>query len=300
MKMTVAGLIVAALAVGGVVFALNSSDDDVSISSNPESTQATVEKLPLNLQVDLEPLMQGIYEGWVMQGDAKLSFGTFNTNEAGDIVGDLDLGSIAAKEGDTVAISIEPENDTDPSPSATIVLAGEIQNGRATLAFPLDVSGFSGQYILATPSTETTDDETAGLWFTITGVEASLDIPVAPAGWAYEGWVVVDGTPISTGLFTDPASADLFAGFTGPGMVPNKPGEDFISNLPNGLTGPLDLKGRTIVLSIEPFQDGVDPTGPMPSQTKPLTAMVAAGATDHFAYDLVLGLDSVPSGSARL
>ena len=35
-----------------------------------------------------------------------------------------------------------------------------------------------------------------------------------------------------------------------------------------------------VVLSLESFQDGVDPTGPAPAQVKPLSAAVAGNATD--------------------
>ena len=295
-KLILVGLLVVLLIAGGVFLALASSDDEESNNNS----QATAPALPLNLQVDLATLEQGVYEGWVVQGEDKLSFGTFNTNAEGAIVGDLDLGDIVVNDGDTVAISIEPENDTDPAPSQTIVLAGSVQNGAAELTFPLEVGTFAGQYILATPTTATIDDETAGVWFTTTGSDASLDIPVAPEGWAYEGWVVVDGTPLSTGVFTDPAAADMFNGFSGPDSAPNKPGEDFVANLPEGFTAPLDLRGMTVVVSIEPYQDGVDPTGPAPAQVKPLSAEIATDATDHTTYDLIVSEGSVPFGSISL
>lgn len=292
------------LGAGAYLLANRDSDDDMTsdnINSSQTAAQDTGDEFPLSISFsNLAPLAQGEYEGWVVRDDVKYSFGRFNVTEAGAVDGTFVLDTITPQDGDTVAISIEPENDTDPDASATIILAGEIINGSAALAFPLDVSAFAGQYILATPTTATTDDETAGLWFTLTGAEASLDIPVAPAGWAYEGWAVVDGAPISSGLFTDPSKADLFNGFSGPDAAPAKPGEDFVANLPTGRTAPLDLLGGTIVVSIEPFQDGVDPTGPLPAQIKPLSASVAADATDHTPYDLTLSTDTVPSGTASL
>ncbi len=304
------GLIVAAIlalvVAGGVVAFSASSDDDTSNSettgqSEPGEQSDATSSLPFNLNLtNLAPLTQGVYEGWVVRGDDKTSFGRFNTTESGGIVGDLSLESLTVQDGDTIAISIEPDNDVDPGPSATIVLAGMVENGSASLAFPVDISGFAGQYILATPTTATTDDETAGLWFTLTGSETSLDIPVAPDGWIYEGWVVVDGVPYTTGQFADPARADMFDGFSGPDSAPDKPGEDYIVNLPAGITAPLDLRGGTVVVSIEPFQEGSDPTGPMPSQVKPLTAEISADAIDHNPYDLQLSSDMLPSGSVEL
>ena len=302
----VLALVVIGLIGYGAWYAYDQSQDDdtsSSVSENKKSETTTPKELPLNMTFsNLEPLAEGMYEAWVVQDDVKNSIGTFNMNDSGEVMGELSLGSVEPKEGDTVAISIEPENDSNPEASETIILAGEIVDGTADLAFPLDTSGFAGQYILATPTTTTTDDETAGVWFTTTGTDTSLVVDVAPAGWIYEGWAVVDGTPISTGQFTDPAQADLFDGYSGPEPGPNKPGEDFITNLPNDLEGPLDLAQgtATIVVSIEPYQDGSDPTGDGPAQVKPLSAAVEAGATDHTAYDLMYSADSLPSGSASL
>lgn len=297
-------IVVAVLLLGGGAFALTRSDDSTNESqSTTDSTSKAVEDFPINLELsNLQPLNSGAYEGWVVRDGAKHSFGRFNMDADGGINGDLALSDVVPANGDTIAISIEPENDTDPEPSATIVLAGEITGGVASLEFPVDVSEFAGKYIIATPTTSTTDDETAGVWFTTTGSDAGFDIPVAPAGWIYEGWTVFDGKPITTGQFSDPSKADLFSGFSGSGDFPAKPGEDFIHNLPNGLTGPIDLSDGTsvVVLSLEPFQDGVDPTGDGPAQVKPLTGMIPEGAADHTPYDLTLSKDSVPSGSAAL
>jgi len=289
--------------VGG--FALLSGDDDdmdktenQSTSQQSGSTAVDAKDLPFNLSLtNLAPLDSGVYEGWVVRGDDKLSFGRFNMTADGMVDGTLAFDSLTVQDGDTIAISIEPDTDPDPGPSATIVLAGEVMNGSANLAFPVDVSGFGGQYILATPTTAAQDDETAGVWFTITGSDTSLDIPVAPDGWIYEGWAVVDGTPYTTGQFKDPSMADMFNGYSGPGNAPNKPGEDFVANLANA---PLDLRGGTIVVSLEPYQDGTDPTGEGPAQVKPLTHMVPADAVDHSALTLEVSTESVPSGMVTL
>ncbi len=302
MKGMVAAILVIVL--GVAVFAIAGNDDDTADTST--ASQAAVESpdFPLNISFNnLAPLEQGIYEGWVVRDDVKYSFGTFNTNEAGDVTSAFEFAdsTFAPQEGDTVAISIEPVPDTDPEPSATIVLAGAIEGGNATLAFPVDVSGFAGQYILATPTTTTEDDETAGLWFfNPSDPGATLDIPVAPDGWAYEGWAVVNGMPISSGVFKDPGAPDLFSGFSGPNDGPPFPGEDFVANLPDGFTAPLDLRGATIVLSIEPDQGGVDPTGPKPAQVKPLVGEVASDAAVKTLFDLGVSTESLPSGSASL
>lgn len=301
----IAGVLVAVLLLaGGFIVLSNNDDEDDNNNQNAPTVQLErSDEFPLNISLsNLERLIQGIYEGWIVRGDMKHSFGTFNMSESGQIDGEFSLDGVTPQNGDTVAISIEPDNDTDPEPSATIILAGEMVDGSANLAFPLDISGFSGTYILATPTTETKSDETSGIWFTSTGSDATLNIPVAPAGWIYEGWVVVDGLPVTSGQFTDPNQADNFDGYSGPGNAPNKPGEDYVANLPSGFDTPIELADGTsmIVVSIEPFQNGEDPTGSTPAQVKPLSAAIAEGATDHTEYDLEQSSSSLPSGTVTL
>jgi len=307
MKNMIVMLVVAGLLAAGAVYWFVVKDDDTDIADSTQSTQvvelAKSDSFPLGLTFSgLQPLNSGVYEGWVVRAGVKYSFGTFNTTDEGAVVGEMSLTEITPQNGDKVVISIEPDNDTDPESSATIILAGDLVDGTASLTFPVDVSGYSGQYILGTPTSATDDDELSGIWFTATGSDQLLDIPVAPAGWIYEGWVVVNSTPVSSGQFSDPNAADLFDGYSGPGSAPNKPGEDYAVNLPNGLIAPLNLTdgSSSVVLSLEPFQDGEDPTGPVPAQVKPLSAKIAADSTDHTPYDLTLSTASVPSGSASL
>lgn len=305
MKGIVGLVLVAVIAFAGI--SILSSDDDDKSSDTATNQVATEQSDDFALDLsftNLAPLSDGIYEGWIVRGDDKFSFGTFNTNEDSQIVGELDLGDVEPAEGDKVVVTIEPVPDADPGPSSTVVLAGDILNGSADLAFPVDVSNFSGKYVLATPSDGMDNNETSGVWFIdlSTGAAAvGLDIPVAPEGWTYEGWVVYEGNPISTGQFTDPATADNFDGFTGPEGVPPFPGEDFVTNLPDG-AAPYELANGTskVVISLEPLQDGTDPTGPAPAQVKPLAADVAEGAADHETFDLGLDTSSLPSGSASL
>jgi len=105
------------------------------------------------------------------------------------------------------------------------------------------------------------------------------------AGWVYEGWAVIDGIPVSTGTFTNPAAADNFNGFSGTADGPNYPGEDFIENAPEGLTFPTDLTGATIVVSVEPDADN----SPAPFALKPLVAEVPADTADHSNVALEAG-----------
>ena len=277
--------------------------DDSTVSSGSTNVQ---------LEFDgLEPLGEGfVYEGWVILDGAPVSTGRFDVEGDGSLtflsdslVADEDLARAT-----TVVITIEPAVDPDPGPADPKPLAGDIVDGVAQLsighpaAIGDDFSEAGGSFFVATPTTESTDDEYSGVWFLVPPAgegqppTAGLDIPELPAGWVYEGWVVIDGQPVSTGRFLDPAAPDDFGGFSGPLGNPPFPGEDFIVNAPDGLTFPLDLRGNgTVVLTIEPADDD----SPAPFAMRPLAAPVPAGLEVPGSVDLGPG-PGVPSGVATL
>ncbi len=274
---------------------------------------------------NLDPLEKGHYEGWVVVGDKKISFGSFNINKQKQLV-DLSgraISEFRTKEKvervDVFAISIEPDNDTDPGPSQSLILFGKATNNRADLSFgtglnQIDFNKLSGRYVLGTPTDDPDKNETAGVWFAdptnAPKLVASLSLPDAPAGWKYEGWAVPGGLnapggpkPISTGRFAKVSGPDEFSGYNSTKKpAPPFPGEDFIQNLPFELKGPLAMDDgeSLVVISIEPDFDGVDPTGDGPSQLKPLVGKIPAGAKDHFLYNLELKKESLPTGLASL
>ena len=254
----------------------------------------------------LEPLGEGfVYEGWVIIDGAPVSTGRFDVEADGSLT--YSTGSLAddLTNATTVVITIEPANDPDPGPADPKPLAGDIVDGVAELsighpaALGDDFSTSGGQFLVATPTTESTDDEYSGVWFievTDAGPVAGLDIPELPAGWVYEGWVVIDGQPVSTGRFLDPTGPDDFGGFSGPLGNPPFPGEDFIVNAPDGLEFPLDLRGAgTVVLTVEPADDD----SPAPFPIRPLAAPVPAGLEVPGSVELGEG-PGVPSGTATL
>jgi len=268
---------------------------------------------------NLDSLEMGHYEGWVIVGDKKISFGNFNVNERKQLV-DLSGNPIEefrtteeVNDIDAFAVSIEADDDTDPGPSNSLILFGGAENNQANLSFgagpgQIDFSELSGGYILATPTDDPDENETAGVWFLdpadAPNLTASLSLPDAPKGWKYEGWAVHAVIhPISTGRFTRVAGADEFNGYSSDrNPAPPFPGEDLIQNLPFGLDGPLDIGdgSSVVVISIEPDIDGIDPTGDGPFQLKPLIGEIPAGAEDHVLYDLNLRSESLPTGTAFL
>ena len=123
-----------------------------------------------------------------------------------------------------------------------------------------------------------------------------MDLPVLPEGWVYEGWAVINGTPVTSGRFTDVMAADFSAPFSSTDAGPPFPGEDYINNAPTGLTFPTDLAGGTAVISIEPEPD--DSSAPF--TLKPLVQAIDAAATDHVTYSMGNNAANFPTGSAAI
>ena len=252
----------------------------------------------LTLSFDqLEALEKGHYEGWAIFGDEKVSTGTFNIGDVLSFSVSRDL-----TDADMIVITIEPEGGSDKVPSGIVVLAGELNGNSVNLKFPVDFSGASGIYILATPTNGDDSDENSGIWFLQVPPQAGLELPTLPSGWTYEGWAVNKGMPLTSGKFASGNGADNFNGYSGPEAGPPFPGEDYLQNAPQGITFPINLAdGASLaVISVEPDLDGADPTGTGPFQIKPLVANIPLGANDHTNYDMNLNLSSVPSGLAEI
>ena len=283
-------------------------------SAPPATTAPTTEAPGPTLTLDVQGfavLEAGFhYEGWaIVEGEA-LTTGKFNVTTDGAVVS-LDGEPIesfpltnGAENASVIVVTIEPAGDTDAVPAATHIVAGDVSAGSAELtishgaALGTDFSDSTGRFVLATPSTDTKDDELSGIWFlTFPGPEAGLDLPALPDGWKYEGWAVIDGTPFSSGTFTDVAAGDDAAPFGGPGRTPAFPGEDYVANAPDGVTFPTDLSGETVVVSVEPDPDD----SPAPFVLKPLVGAIPDPAEEEpVAYDLGLNLEALPSGVATI
>ncbi|MEL6445928.1 MAG: hypothetical protein AAFY55_09995 [Bacteroidota bacterium] len=290
--------LVAVIAVG--LAACDSTDSD-----GPGTTAGT-----LNLAFSgLDPLANGFhYEGWVMIDGAPVTTGKFNVSDSGGLVtlqgAAIANGAFEVDRLDDAAafvLTIEPAGDTDAVPAATKLIGGDFGGASAALstAHPAtlgsDFASVAGQYIIATPTSAAMDDEASGIWFLDVasgGPVAGLDLPTLPEGWAYEGWVVLNGSPLSTGTFLDAAMADVAAPFSGAQPGPPFPGEDFLVNAPAGQAFPTDLAGATVVISVEPSPDD----SPAPFAAKPLLGTVSTPAA---AGALGQNLGSLPTGTAR-
>ena len=249
-----------------------------------------------------------VYEGWAIVDGAPVSTGVFNIDDMGQVI-DPSSGAVIdmfSPAGDItgatdIKISIEPSEDTDPSPSGLIVLGGSVDGDMVSLYTGFEaVAEAAGCYILATPSDngmDTMNDNQGIWWLQMPGPVAGLTgLPALGGGWTYEGWIVdISGgspVPYSTGTF------DMGDGFdsdaAGPmGGGPAFPGQDFVAYQ----GGPvLDLASGDFaaVISIEPVPDN----SPMPFQLKPLAGAIMADATGGCVGNQTT--DTFPSGHAEI
>jgi len=282
-----------------VVITSCKKDDDMEMESGTLKS--------INLAIDgLEDLgADFVYEGWLIVDGMPVSTGTFTV----DAMGNLSKTSFSLYATDVdnatkYVLSIEPANDTDPAPSMTKILAGDFAGNMASVDIaPVgDFMNAAGKYILATPTNGADTDENSGIWFLDISTGAptvGLVLPMLPDGWKYEGWVVINGTPVTTGKFTKMAATDEADPYSGSDPLPDVngvdgffPGEDFLMNPPMGLTFPTDIAGGTAVISIEPSPDN----SPGPFTLKPLVHNIPGSAVDHMVYDMGQNLN-FPSGT---
>jgi len=263
-----------------------------------------MKNLTLNIS-GLEDLgSDAIYEGWLIVDGAPITTGTFTVDASGNMSQtSFSVNATDLDEASTFVLTIEPQPDNNPAPSDVHILAGDFSGNGAPLtvghgaALGDDFMNVAGKYILATPTNGPDTDEHSGIWFLdlAGGAPAvGLTLPMLPAGWKYEGWTVIDGTPVTTGTFTAVDMKDEDDSFSGDQAGPPFPGEDYLMNAPSGLTFPTDLSGGTAVISIEPDPDN----SPAPFTLKPLVGGIPAMAMDHFTYSMDRNLASFPMGNA--
>jgi len=213
-----------------------------------------------------------VYEGWLIVDGAPVTSGRFSVDEMGvptpsEFAIDRDIADASS----LFVLTIEPAVGDDPAPSHVHLVGGTFEDDAADLtidhktALGTSFVDAEGSFILKTPTTHDVDDDDAnGIWWleiTDDGPAPSLLLPALPTGWVYEGWVVGDDGPISTGRFGAANEEDSDgAGLTaGPDGFPMFAGQDFIAP-------PKDLIGHAAVISVEPEPDN----SPAPFTLKPL------------------------------
>jgi hypothetical protein len=275
-----------------------------SKDETPTQSQPTTSTLKLNIS-GLEDLGSSAkYEGWIIVNGSPVSTGTFTVDASGTLSQtDFDVDATNLANATAFVLTIEPNPDSDPSPSQTHILAGSFSGNSSSLsishsaALGNDFTSASGTFILATPTDGAMTNENSGIWFLdlSTGSPAQgLFLPTLPAGWKYEGWAVINGTPVTTGKFTSTTAADEADPYSSTQPGPPFPGEDFLMNAPSGLTFPTDISGGKAVITIEPDPDN----STSPFTLKPLVGDIPMNATDHTNYSMSTNVSSFPTGTA--
>lgn len=253
---------------------------------------------------------------------AAASAGRFKINDTSEVVG-LDYQPIefavdpedpnvpTSDDGDVLwqlaadaFITIEDAGTDDGAPRLQGLIAGSFVNGTSSLsilhgdALNRDFSAISGSAILATPTTSALDDENKGVWFaTPNGAAPSLSLPSAPAGWTYEGWVVIPPNFYrSLGQFTEVDEVDSDgAGPLSMGQQPwNLPGSDF----PYQTTGDeAALTEGNIFVTLEPDANE-DGDGPFSLFTL-LSGPIPSGAPTNESFPLT-PVASFPTGTVQI
>ncbi len=276
----------------------------ISVSERSNNLNSNQVRLNFSGLEDLGPNAR--YEGWVIINGVPVTTGIFsvdaNGNQSQEVFTVLPHQG-RLRDANMFVLTIEPYPDNSPMPSNQHILAGAFNGTSAALstnhpaALNTNFSTATGTYLLATPTTASTTDELSGIWYINNrsgSPMAGLYLPVLPDGWIYEGWVVIDGQPVSTGTFMGGMMADNSSIFSGPMPEPPFPGEDFIYNAPSGLMFPALLPGKTAVISVEPYPDN----STAPFSIKPLVGQIPMQAMQHYAYDLNLNMGSLPAGVA--
>lgn len=271
------------------------SDDNSDNVDQSMTTELTLEFLRLDdLGTDF------LYEGWIIVDDTPISTGTFSVDLTGIATqSQFTMDSQVLNKATKFVLSIEPNPDPSPMPSDTKIFTGDFNENVAvlntgTVARFVDISG---KFIVAAPTgTGAENEKYSGIWFldnSSGAAVAGLELPVLQAGWKYEGWVAIEGKLLSTGTFISTSGSDEAAPFSGTNPGPMYPGEDFLENAPEGLDFPEDLRGRFVVISVEPFPDN----SPRQFTLKPLFARIP----DNPSGVQPLGINvvtSFPTGSA--
>lgn len=278
----------------GVLATTSCSDDDT-----PADPPAPRADLTFNI-IGLQELTNGAtYEGWIIVDGEPISTGRFDKLEIGQ---KFSVEKAKLDEASDFTITIEGPDDDDKLPSDTKILSGSFANNVAVLDIDsviADFNGSSGKFVMATPTDNpgTPDNDQFGLWFMDPNGGspiAGLDLPELPKGWKYEGWLVTNDTPVTTGTFSSVDGKDDSSPYSGNEDAPDFPGEDFLNTAPAGLTFPQDgdVRGKQVVVSIEPFPD-YDQAKPF--YIKPLSG---TAGTELFptTNNLALDIRDFPSG----
>lgn len=307
-----------------------------SPSSTSSSTSGSKDSISVNFPALPVLGANYVYEAWLIVDGTYVSIGTFALSSTDPLVTTLAhkknyyASADNVKKATAFLLSIEPLKDSDPKPSQVKFLAGDFSSSTATTA-TVTMShkstfgvGFIEKLKAATVKatvyspTDGRLHDTCGIWFvdSVTGTSPGItNLPELSASWKYEAWLVINGNilkvpdiskarPISLGTFTTASGADGGNPHCGTQPAPAFPGEDLLTNPPQGFLDnsfPYVIKDTDIgMISLEPNPD-TDPN--LPFSVKPFAIFFSNPVKAGFATNpglYIIGLDALnpePTGT---
>lgn len=277
-KSILKGLLVATTAIALAACGNNDDNNYDHDTNNSDDTAADQKSVISFTPTNLEPLGESFdYEGWLITSNGPVATGKFDINpDDKDAMQMFEVNKADADDATKFVLTIEPADETGDdikNPTNIHILAGDITNNTSILstsdqaALGTNFSEASAKYILATP-TNGNATPTQGIWYIDKSsgkAMAGLKLPELPAGWKYEGWIVDNGQPLSTGTFLKADEADSNGAGTAAGDqgFPDFPGQDYIDPAK-------ELVGKTAVISVEPDPDN----SVAPFSIKPLVGTI--------------------------
>lgn len=278
---------------GLVLFSCSGNDDDREVQTTITLKTINLAKLSANAE----------YQAWIVSDGQNISLGKFNDGRDSH---DFRVSLAKADAATRFMVSIEPGNDPSGEISNTVVLSGPFSGNSASLTINTAIANFtsiSGEYTLMTPTDDNSGNDQSGFYFynPNTGVKG-LNLPDLPAGWKYEGWVVVPkqggGTVnLSTGKFTSAEGRDEADGYSSNiNNSPSFPGEDFLNSQflsLQGVSTPVDIRGKKVFVSVEPSDDPDDLT---PFYIQPLVNNLTGNELKPAMNTMTVNSASFPQG----
>ena len=247
---------------------------------------------------------QGTYAAWInLDRGNVVPLGKFSVNEAGQPL-DENGEVIERFEADqrvfgavSVLITIEVNPDAIGNvPAGTAILQGPFFEGIAELVVPVPfgIESAAGRYRVFTPTDGPDTNEGSGVWAIDTEGEPLLDLPPTNNIYAYEHFMIINGTPVIMGRFRAIDAPDTICAHCGEEVAPEVPGEDFLVNAPEGLVFPADLTGARLIVTLE----GIVSDFADPSQLVVMDVILPAGLEGGEIIELTNRTALFPAGRA--
>lgn len=275
--------------------------------NSPEAQKKSLIKLSLK---NVPTLKEGYYELWTASERSKnfivrfnvkdgKMFNVYNGNKIEEIIAPSNMES-------QMFMKILITNRGVKNGQESVFLKGPIENSEAKLIFDeVNIQKISAEYELATFSDKDETNEKSGIWFVKEEggeIKTGLDLPPTPWGWIYEGWLTYKGTTLSMGKFSQTHGKDTLGLYAYSRLIPDFPGEDFLTNAPESLASefPLNLANgeMTVTITLEPDIGADDPTGSGQFPLKILSAVIPKDTVPHTAQKLTPVVTEIPEAFA--